>query len=158
MPALALLASAAGGRFVPDTPVLTHVGAGVFTITNYNASYTYVLSNGAATRNGASITLPSTSMSTTLTVYGPKGVVASTSRYLERKPLAYTPVYSTVERRGECGPGPDCSCHPGFGPAWDTDPVLGSVNPHCERTTWHGGVLIDEPGYTNSNGEWIKNQ
>jgi hypothetical protein len=63
---------------------------------------------------------------------------------------------------GEIGPGPTCPA--GWWPAWDTDPVRGSVNPHCEQTrqdpytaTGTRDVKDATPaGYTDTNSTWTK--
>lgn len=157
-------AAAAGGRFTPPQPTLTHSGNGVFVISPYDSRLDYTLSNGSAQRSGNQVTLPSSSMSTDIVAVNPKGRIESTPRFLERKPFAYTPDtrYTVHENRGECGPGPDCSCHPGWGPHWDTNNLGQSVNAHCSRDVQYGSApqLISETGngYTSSNGEWIKNQ
>lgn len=71
---------------------------------------------------------------------------------------AYGPPY--VVRTGEIAPGPTCA--PGWSPAWDTDPVRGSVNPHCEQTrqdpyTAYRDVRDDTPaGWTDNGSEWVK--
>ncbi|MDP1878456.1 MAG: fibronectin type III domain-containing protein [Actinomycetota bacterium] len=67
-----------------------------------------------------------------------------------------------VVRTGESGPGPTCA--PGWSPAWDTDPVLGSVNPHCEQTrqdaytaTGIRNVKDATPaGYTDTGTTWTR--
>lgn len=67
-----------------------------------------------------------------------------------------------VVRTGETGPGPTCAA--GWSPAWDTDPVLGSVNPHCEQTrqdpyTATGTRDVKDAiptGYTDTGSNWTQ--
>ena len=65
-------------------------------------------------------------------------------------------------RASEIAPGPTCAA--GWGPAWDHDPVLGSVNAHCEQTrqdpyTATGSRDVKDAmpaGYTDTGGNWTK--
>jgi hypothetical protein len=65
-----------------------------------------------------------------------------------------------VVRAAEIGPGPTCA--PGWNPAWDTDPLRGSVNPHCEQTRQDpyqatGTRDVKDPtptGYTDTGSNW----
>jgi hypothetical protein len=150
----------------PAAPVTGIVSYGVFAITNPVAGAVYTATNvsggGTATWDATNkrFTLSSTTSRWAVTAGWASGAPQSAADYMERRPLTYTPDtrYSVHENTGECGPGPDCSCHPGWGAHWDTDPVLGSVNPHCSRDVQYGSApaLINQPGYTNVNGEWIK--
>lgn len=156
MPALAVIAAAAAGGmgFVPSKPTLTHAAStGQFTITNYDAALTYVLSAtaGTPTRSGPTLSLSNANSIGTVKARGPKGLTDSAGGTAERKAYTY---YSVHENVGECGPGPDCSCHPGYGPHWDTDPQLGSVNPHCSRDVSYKNSTPS--GYTDSYSEWWK--
>lgn len=73
---------------------------------------------------------------------------------------AYGPAYTVST--GEIGPGPTCAS--GWYPAWDTDPVRGSVNPHCEQTrqdpyTATGSRDVKDAipaGYTDTGTTWTK--
>ena len=73
---------------------------------------------------------------------------------------AYGPAYTVST--GEIGPGPTCAA--GWYPAWDTDPVRGSVNPHCEQTrqdpyTATGSRDVKDAvpaGYTDTGSAWTK--
>lgn len=73
---------------------------------------------------------------------------------------AYGPAYTVST--GEIAPGPTCAA--GWYPAWDTDPVRGSVNPHCEQTrqdpytaTGSRDVKDTAPaGYTDTGSAWTK--
>lgn len=144
-------AAASGGRFVPDKPSLTHgTATGKFTIQNYDASFTYTLSTGS--RSGNTITLATSgTVVCTVTAKSLKGTVNSSAGSAERRDRSG---YNVHENRSECGPGPECSCHPGFGAHWDTDPQLGSVNPHCSRDTWYWNS--PPSGFTDSYSEWWK--
>ena len=73
---------------------------------------------------------------------------------------AYGPAYTVST--GQIGPGPTCAS--GWYPAWDTDPVRGSVNPHCEQTRQDPYIATGTrdvkdaipAGYTDTGSAWTK--
>jgi hypothetical protein len=175
----ALSASAGGGRFVPDKPVIV-IGsqASQFVINNYDASLIYNLSvtAGTATRSGNTITLSSGDAICTVSCYSQKGITASTGTY-ERKSYTYScrPVSQTCcdsccgwVGSCSCGPAPcgpggspngQCGCGGGVPCMYGTVPqyVCNSCNCHdCSYTVCD--VLIDQTGngYTNRGTEWYK--
>lgn len=144
-----VLASAAAGRWIPDKPILAHgPNSGQFVITNYDAGVEYRITAGS--RSGNTITL-GTGGTVACDVFAraPKGVSESSSAYAERRTITSYSVHLNI---AECGPGPDCSCHPGWGPHWDSHPTLGSVNAHCSRDEWYENA--PPAGFTRSFNEW----
>jgi len=156
-----------GAGFQPGKPTFTHQGSGQFTISPFNPLFTYTITanTGTITRVGASPSFTvnnNEAIATVTPAFGPVGTPA----LVERKPyeMSDDTRYTVHENLSECGPGPDCSCHPGFFPHWDYGEWppgsgnFGSVNPHCSRDNYYGSApaLINRPGYTNSVNEWIK--
>jgi hypothetical protein len=156
-----ITAAATGGRFVPNKAQLQHTGTGTFRITNYDPNFSYSLSvdSGSISRSGDTISLSATTSNATVIASSPKGGVASAGT-CGRKPYSYTADtrWTAHQNAAECGPGPDCSCLPGWGPHWDTSPEGWSINAHCSRDIYGGSApaLINEPGYSNNHGEWGK--
>lgn len=156
-----ITAAATGGRFDPTKVQLQHSGAGRFTILNYDPNLTYSLSvnSGSITRSGNLVTLSAGTSNGSVVASSPKGGIGPAGT-CGRKQYSFTPDtrWTAHENRAECGPGPDCSCHPGWGPHWDTSPEGWSVNAHCSRDVSYGSApqLISETGngYANNHGEW----
>ncbi len=150
-------AAGAGGRFVPVKPVLSWASTGQFTITNYDPLLVYVLSNGSATRSGATVTLPSANMSTNVTAWAPKGVVGSTAGYCERKARGTGATY--LYGGCVCNPGHgDCrypgtfhvgGCMDGGGTYYDGFLACGDCYSYYD-------ISYASSGYTDAGSEWYK--
>ena len=154
-----ITASSAGGRSIASAPSLAYADSGQFTISPYDPSYTYT--HTGATRSGATLSVTSPNSETvSLTARTPKAVAESAAATCERKAYSYTADtrYTVHENVGQSGHGPTCTMGGGYYPHWDTDPVLGSVNPHCSRNSTYGSApsLINQVGYTNGGSEWYK--
>lgn len=168
MPNFAMLLSAAVNNTEPSTPAFTYVSTGKFQIAGYTPSHTYaftlVTGTGAATLNTATgvVTLSSTDARFSVTAKSVRQITSAASGYVERKAYTWTADtrYTVHQNTSECGPGPDCSCHPGWGPHWDTSPEGWSINAHCSRDVEYGSApaLIDQTGsgYINGVNEWMK--
>ena len=138
----------------PATPDLSHTAYGQFTITNYDASLTYAVTNG--TRTGAVITVPSVNSTMTVTSAYGSGAPTSGARSGERKAHRGTSSNVTVSY---------IHAPPAHGLS-NVDGTPGSYFIRCnqfapplEGECGHQegyNVLVNEPGYTDQYGEWFK--
>lgn len=132
--------SSAGAGFIPAKPSMTYNTTAKFNVSNYSSGNTYVLvpNNGTATIDGSGVvTLSSTDAECTVAARGPKGITATATSLVGRKP--YTFYYACTAQ---------CS-------AAQTDPqgnyqwVLQPYPCNC------GPQLNSAPaGYTSGTNEW----
>lgn len=110
MPAIAVTTRATPLGATPAVPTVSYTADNQFTITNYDATLTYTVTNG--TRAGNLVT--PTSTTTTVTVKYPRGVVSSAAATLLTAPYArvLTSVATTLGSEG-CGPRPNLCCPTG---------------------------------------------
>lgn len=107
-----IVAGAASGKgATPAIPTLTYTAENQFTISDYDSTFTYTVTNG--TRSGAVVTV--TSASATISARTSKSVVASGTRSLLTlaNGRVLTTVASTMGSEG-CGPRPNLCCSSGI--------------------------------------------
>lgn len=160
---------AGGGRITPATPTLSYAGSGTtdngkFTITNYDASYTYTVSGG--TLSGSTLTVTSATGSATISAITPKGLSSSASRTAYRHAadqtsVAFTQCYNPCgncrtdvnPHTWSCGCGSGCNDAGGgqWGDCICRGPGYSYWNNYgTSGYTWSGS------NYTNGSGEWWK--
>lgn len=141
MPIFAGIAAAAsGGRFVPPLTVGRSglgLSAGQFRITDYSATYNYLLTGANTSRSGNLLTLGATTAQGTVQAQAPKGVTASSVVNIARTPYTF---HSSFHHNPRCA----SHWHSGQCAAW------GPPNTH------YNGELKNSPpsGYSDSEGEW----
>jgi len=136
----------------PATPTLTHTALGEFTIGNYDAALTYVVTNG--TRVGAVVTVPGADSVMTVTAAYAPGAPASPAKSGERK--SYTTTPTDVFESYVHGLPPDGVSNYG-GSAAPGTVWLYCTAPAGESLHQRGiNRLINQPGYTDQYGEWFK--
>ena len=135
-----------GSGFTPPKPTFSYTSLGVFTLTNWNALFTYAVSatSGTVTRSGANDTVFTLSSTNAVVTVTPSFGLGGRSTLLERKAYVYDqPVYVAGYCAGSytfdnCGPPTDrCSC----------GTLSGDGN--CYGWVCHG---TEYPGYTSYSG------
>jgi hypothetical protein len=129
--------SAAGAGFVPAKPSMSYNTTAKFNITNYSSGNNYILvpNSGSATIDGSGVvTLSSTNAECTISAKGPKGITATATSIIGRKP--YTYYYACT---AQCASA-------------NSDPFSWVLQPYpCNC----GPQLNGAPsGYTSGSGEW----
>lgn len=149
MPNLAVvsLATGSGKSLIPTAPIVSHgPTAGTFVIDNYDASLRYVITNGTISGNTITLGTGST-ISSTITAFTQRGVVASSGKFMERREITYSYVQVGTQP-GSCSYLP-ASCNCCSNPS-------GGLCIFCSG----GGPIYDwvkdgtPSGYTESYGEW----
>jgi hypothetical protein len=177
---IGLTASASGGRYQPNKPVVTHTATGVFTVSSYATNiavvdYTISATGPAGyTNNSGAITLNNTDSVGSIYATAKKPGPASTTATFERKAYSYyfgyTGQYSytcncSPNQNATCNTAPPCpnggcGCYDGAQNrciCWAYGP------PYCQSCTGQsqGPILNTAPAsavppYTNEYSEWVR--
>lgn len=118
--------SSAGAGFIPAKPSMTYNTTAKFNVSNYSSANTYVLvpNNGTATIDGSGVvTLSSTDAECTVAARGPKGITATATSLVGRKPFTY--YYACTAQCASANNDPfswilqpyPCNCGPQLNPA-----------------------------------------
>lgn len=129
--------AAAGAGFIPDKPSMSYNTTAKFNTTNYSAGNNYILvpNNGTATidSNGV-ITLSSTDAECTIAAKGPKGITATATALVGRKP--YTFYYACTAQCASANSNPF---------SWVLQPYPCNCGPQLNSAP---------SGYTSGTNEW----
>lgn len=142
-------AAAGGGRITPPKPTMTYNSAGVFNITNNDATANY--SSYSSVNSGTlafsptnnTVTLSAVNSIATIGSRGPKSVTTSPTTLAERKTFSYTYVVTPPPTTGNCYP---------YTPA-------GGTRYSGQWMAFYGDpytYLNPAPGYTQAPTEWYK--
>lgn len=118
--------SSAGAGFIPAKPSMTYNTTAKFNVSNFSSGNTYVLvpNNGTATIDGSGVvTLSSTDAECTVAARGPKGITATATSLVGRKPFTY--YYACTAQCASANSDPfswvlqpyPCNCGPQLNPA-----------------------------------------